>query len=200
MPEHAPGTTQPTDRVTRSSQAMLVVDDDCVCAQASLGVCRLLGLSRAELIGTELSALLASGSRERFDHVWIAFRATGGHAEPFTLQTSTARVEVAVTVMPDLVPGSHLVRLDRTAGTGTLADQGRSERRPTAREREILGLLAGGATDGQIASMLQLSPATVQTHVRNAKAKLGAATRTQAVALSLQLGLIRLDGQSGYGE
>jgi DNA-binding CsgD family transcriptional regulator len=41
--------------------------------------------------------------------------------------------------------------------------------------------------------MLALSPATVQTHVRNAKAKLGARTRAQAVALSLQRGLIDLD-------
>jgi len=38
--------------------------------------------------------------------------------------------------------------------------------------------------------MLALSPATVQTHVRNAKAKLGAATRTQAVALAIRLQLI----------
>ena len=40
--------------------------------------------------------------------------------------------------------------------------------------------------------MLALSPATVQTHVRNAKAKLGARTRAQAVALALQRGLIDL--------
>lgn len=193
MSEAAPATAQPTDRVARSSQAMLVVDDECVCTQASLGVCRLLGLSRAELVGTELSALLDDGSRERFEHIWLAFRATGGHAEPFALQTSTAQVEVAVTVMPDLLPGSHLVRLDRTAGSASLADHSQSQRRPTAREREILGLLAGGATDGQIAGMLALSPATVQTHVRNAKAKLGASTRAQAVALAIRLRLIAVD-------
>jgi len=39
------------NRVAASSQAMLVVDDDCVCAQASLGACRLLGLSRCEWWG-----------------------------------------------------------------------------------------------------------------------------------------------------
>jgi len=101
---------------------------------------------------------------------------------------------VAVTVMPDLLPGSHLIRLDRlAAGTDSPHGSPRSERRPTAREREILALLADGATDGQIAGMLALSPATVQTHVRNAKAKLGATTRTQAVALAIRLGLIRLD-------
>ena len=54
----------------------------------------------------------------------------------------------------------------------------------------MLALLAAGATDEQIAEMLELSPATVQTHVRNAKAKLGARTRAQAVAMALQGGMI----------
>ena len=55
----------------------------------------------------------------------------------------------------------------------------------------MLTLLADGATDPQIAKRLELSPATVQTHVRNAKAKLGARTRAQAVALVLERGLIQ---------
>jgi DNA-binding CsgD family transcriptional regulator len=63
-------------------------------------------------------------------------------------------------------------------------------RRPTAREREVLAMLATGATDGEIADRLGLSPATVQTHVRNAKTKLGARNRTQAVALAVAQGLI----------
>ena len=54
----------------------------------------------------------------------------------------------------------------------------------------MLQLLAEGRTDSQIAELLELSPATVQTHVRNAKAKLGARTRAQAVAVSLRRGLI----------
>jgi DNA-binding CsgD family transcriptional regulator len=56
----------------------------------------------------------------------------------------------------------------------------------TRREREILGLLAEGMSGVQIASKLVLSPETVRTHVRNAMAKLGASTRSQAVALALQ--------------
>jgi DNA-binding CsgD family transcriptional regulator len=63
-------------------------------------------------------------------------------------------------------------------------------RRPTPREREILALLATGATDNEIADILALSPATVQTHVRNAKTKLGARTRAQAVALAITHGMI----------
>jgi DNA-binding CsgD family transcriptional regulator len=56
----------------------------------------------------------------------------------------------------------------------------------TAREREILGLLATGLSGADIADRLVLSPETVRTHVRNAMAKLGASTRSQAVALALQ--------------
>jgi len=57
----------------------------------------------------------------------------------------------------------------------------------------VLTLLAMGSTDVQIAQQLGLSPATVQTHVRNAKGKLGARTRAQAVALALVGGLIDVD-------
>ena len=56
----------------------------------------------------------------------------------------------------------------------------------TRREREILGHLAEGMSGAQIAEKLVLSPETVRTHVRNAMAKLGASTRSQAVALALQ--------------
>ncbi|MDX6636528.1 MAG: hypothetical protein QOJ01_39 [Solirubrobacterales bacterium] len=57
----------------------------------------------------------------------------------------------------------------------------------TAREREILGLLATGLSGAEIASNLVLSPETVRTHVRNAMAKLGASTRSQAVVMALRL-------------
>jgi DNA-binding CsgD family transcriptional regulator len=56
----------------------------------------------------------------------------------------------------------------------------------TRREREVLGLLAGGMSGAQIAAQLFLSPETVRTHIRNAMGKLGASTRSQAVALALQ--------------
>ena len=64
----------------------------------------------------------------------------------------------------------------------------------TRREREILGLLAEGHSGAQIAARLVLSPETVRTHVRNAMAKLGASTRSQAVALALQSHEIAGDG------
>jgi DNA-binding CsgD family transcriptional regulator len=56
----------------------------------------------------------------------------------------------------------------------------------TRREREMLSLLADGLTATEIAGQLVLSRETVKSHVRNAMLKLGARTRTQAVALALQ--------------
>ncbi len=54
------------------------------------------------------------------------------------------------------------------------------------REREVIAMLAGGASGAQIAERLVLSPETVRTHIRNAMAKLGASSRAQAVALAVQ--------------
>jgi DNA-binding NarL/FixJ family response regulator len=58
------------------------------------------------------------------------------------------------------------------------------------REREILGLLSRGLSGEEAAKQLYLSSETVRTHVRNAMAKLGAATRVHAVALALKRGEI----------
>jgi DNA-binding NarL/FixJ family response regulator len=63
----------------------------------------------------------------------------------------------------------------------------------SARESEILGLLADGLTGEQIAKRLVLSPETVRTHVRNAMEKLGAPTRTAAVVKALELGEVQRD-------
>lgn len=61
----------------------------------------------------------------------------------------------------------------------------------TTRERQILELLASGATGEQIAEQLALSPETVQKHVHNAKRKMGADTRAHMIALAVEHGLLR---------
>jgi PAS domain S-box-containing protein len=62
---------------------------------------------------------------------------------------------------------------------------GRRTRTLSPREREVLGLLARGLTGEQIAERLVLSPETVRTHIRNAREKLGASTRVEAVTMAL---------------
>jgi DNA-binding NarL/FixJ family response regulator len=61
----------------------------------------------------------------------------------------------------------------------------------TEREREIMGLVAHGLSNGDIAKRLFLSPLTVKTHVNRAMAKLDARDRAQLVVLAYQTGLVR---------
>ena len=61
------------------------------------------------------------------------------------------------------------------------------------REREILGLLAEGRTQRQIAEQLVISSKTVATHIQHVLSKLGVNTRAQAVAMAFQKGLVEPD-------
>lgn len=60
----------------------------------------------------------------------------------------------------------------------------------TARESEVLALLAGGRTNAEIAEALVISPKTASVHVSRIIAKLGAGNRTEAVAHARSQGLL----------
>ncbi|WP_404381566.1 response regulator transcription factor [Knoellia locipacati] len=59
----------------------------------------------------------------------------------------------------------------------------------SAREREVLGLVGAGLDNGEIAARLQLSPATVKSHVRHILAKLDLRDRIHAVLWAHSHGL-----------
>jgi DNA-binding NarL/FixJ family response regulator len=75
----------------------------------------------------------------------------------------------------------------------------RSRRRPpsatlaalTDREREVMGLVAEGLSNDQIAERLIISAATAKTHVSRAMVKLGARDRAQLVVHAYESGLVR---------
>jgi len=101
----------------------------------------------------------------------------------------TAAVEAAA---------AGLVVLDAAGAESLLAHLpalGRAVARPgaetlTPREIEVLGLLAEGEGNKQIARHLGISEHTVKFHVGSILAKLGAGSRTEAVTLGVRLGLI----------
>jgi len=96
-------------------------------------------------------------------------------------------------------PSEDLIRAVEAARTGEFyVDPGLSstivldegDRTLSARQREILQMLADGMQTDAVAQKLGLSTETVRTHTKRILAKLEASTRTQAVAIGIRHGLI----------
>jgi DNA-binding NarL/FixJ family response regulator len=62
----------------------------------------------------------------------------------------------------------------------------------TAREMQVLEEIVRGKSNKEIASALQISEATVKSHINNILGKLGVSDRTQAATTALQRGLVHL--------
>ncbi len=63
----------------------------------------------------------------------------------------------------------------------------------TSRETEVLELIVGGNSNKEIAGALNISEATVKTHINSLLGKLGVTDRTQAATTALQRGIVHLD-------
>ena len=141
-------------------------------------------------------------------------RATGSTARVIVLTSfldedkvlPAVRAGAAGYLLKDVEPG-ELVRAIRAVDGGDAllhpavaarvlrelaTDDARAERHAalTAREREVLALLARGRANKAIAFELGVSEKTVKTHVGNILAKLGLSDRTQAALYAVRAGLV----------
>lgn len=160
----------------------------------------LVALDRPDERGVAIVAAIRSA-------VDVRVMATTGHVASTLVELALAAG--ACGVLPVERQPAHLLEAFRRALAGelvlpvaelpTLVDrlwQARARRTEhvllstlTVREREILCALAEGATTAEIAGELGISPATVQTHVKNVLCKLGVHSKVEAVGTAWRAGL-----------
>ncbi len=106
-------------------------------------------------------------------------------------RTSLPRDPRSVRILEVLVPIIYVTFLRVLSGDARTDDDGlRVNNLVTRREVEILGWIKEGKTTADIAGILRLSPFTVKNHVQNILKKLGARSRSHAVAQAINLGLL----------
>ena len=143
--------------------------------------------------GLEVGSLVENLSRELGSAI-VVFTSNGGAR----LLSESLKAGVKGYVRKDSPP-EDLVRAIRAARSGEfyvdpalsstiVLEEG--DRTLTARQREILQMLADGMQTEAVAKRLGLSTETVRTHTKRILAKLHADTRTQAVAIAIRNGLI----------
>jgi DNA-binding CsgD family transcriptional regulator len=124
----------------------------------------------------ELYGALVAGIFSAFG-IWLGLR--------ITRRRETVREMVVVREVPVAVP------VESRGGEAFVPNTEQQESLGiTARELEILGLVARGLSNREIAAQLFVSENTVKTHCSRAFDKLGAARRTQAVQRGKELGLL----------
>jgi LuxR family maltose regulon positive regulatory protein len=105
-------------------------------------------------------------------------------AERGILPETTTALSAMFPEAPSTANTAQLKRSASPSATETLIDP------LTDRECELLALIASGMSNAKLADSLFISQNTVKTHVRHLYAKLGATTRTEAVARARSLGLL----------
>jgi DNA-binding NarL/FixJ family response regulator len=156
------------------------------------------GLLEAASGDHERARTLLEDAVDRFERFGAPFEASQARIELAMSLTALGRTDQAereaTTALRRLVEigaDADAERARRVLAAATCADEGRGGlARVTHREREVLGLLAEGLTNRQIAERLVVSEHTVHRHVTNILGKLELPSRTAAAAYALRSGLI----------
>jgi PAS domain S-box-containing protein len=177
---------------SRSANPMVVVDLDRRIVAANEASARLAGRSAASLAGSPFADLLADRAEALDDAAWRA-RALGG--ESFG-HRRVRRPDGSTVVVDFAMRATHVE--GRVLVLGVCLHERTGRRRAhahepaplTAREREVVHLIALGRVTAEICAELHIAPDTVRAHVRNAMKKTGARTRAQLIAIVLTDGLL----------
>lgn len=136
---------------------------------------------------------------ERDDYIFGALRAG---ASGFLLKRT--RAEELIAAVHTIAAGESLLSpsvtrrvIEEMARTTAPPADESSLSELTPREREVLGLIAQGLTNAEIAARLIVAESTVKTHVKRILMKLGLRDRVQAVIRAYQSGLIAPTGRGG---
>ncbi len=188
----------------KTTTPMLLANDDRRYREANEAACHLLGRSRDEFRRLRVEDLVADEAREAVPALWREFLARGSQGgEIGLLHADGHEIAVSYSATANIVPGTHLSVFPRPGREDPVLDHETEHPRParrtrlSVRERQVLSMLALGATGPEVAEALYLSRETVRSHTRTARRKLGARTRSQALALAIKSGQIDVRGPSG---
>ena len=144
------------------------------------GLCAELGFAFGMPERAHYEAAIAAARARLGEPKFTATHAAGGRLPLADAVVAAAAAAVpAPPVLPPHPPDPTDLRTDGADGAGL-----------TARELEVLRLLAAGGSNRQIGAALSISSRTVGVHVGNLLAKLGVDSRAAAVAKGYQRGLI----------
>lgn len=179
-----------------SKNAMVLVDTRRRLVDANGAYISLLGYRRRAIIGQPISRFVVSGPALSPSEWRAALKAGRFSGEAEFLCADGAHVAVQWAASTEVVTG-RLLTLGVALSTSRWGSRFRRANPPggqpvslSPRECEIVRLVAVGDTGPEIAEQLQISHATVRTHVRNAMTKTDARSRAHLVAKALGEGLI----------
>jgi len=165
--------------------AVVVADDERRCLQANAAASDLLGMAREDLIGMRVEEITGTPP-DRMDEAWLPFRDAGVLVGTFPFPSPVGPRNVPYISVADISPGRHLAIF--------IPERGDRDWQPLSqREREVVALVAGGATGREVGKALSVTAATVETHIRNAMRRLGARNRSHLVTLAILRHEIELD-------
>ena len=178
----------------RSLMPALMFDDQRRCRDANTAACLLFRLSRARVLELRVEDMTPPENLPALQTLWQDFLSHGTQAGIYELMLPDGqRLRAAYSAIANVSSGLHIALLDPQPDWRPRDDElTPGDEKLSAREREVLALVAVGETGPTIARDLHISIATVETHIRHCLAKLGARNRTHAVLLALKRGEISL--------